>query len=155
MKPRYKTIPAMIALAILILLSQMATAIPFVCFADGEVFNQDESPVMNGTKITITNTATNETIKTATGYPRYPPIPQYDNDYKSAFTCQPGIHELTIRAENETHYGTANIVVPQDSQALANITLNHIIIKDEYDDNRQEKGLLDWMKKIVKYFARK
>ena len=97
---------------------------PPVCFADGEVFNSDGTPTQAGIHVSVKNLRTGEMFNMTTGYPNYPPVEKYNNDYKSVFMCEAGRDKVGIKAWNKTHYGYAETVVPENSQALLNITLN-------------------------------
>lgn len=144
---RIKT-KAVMGIVVIVLVMTSLTAfgmdVPFACFADGEVFNSDGNTVNPGVNVVITNLDTGEKIETATGYPNYPPVEQYDNDYKSVFVCKSGQDKVSIKAWNETHYGYAEVLVPKGSQALMNITLDKEI--------GMKKTRSGFIKKIIGYF---
>ena len=150
-KAMEKTIEKIIGLIILLIVLSVPSAsamdVPFACFADGEVFNSDGSAVNPGVNVVITNLETGETIKTTTGYPNYPPVEQYDNDYKSVFVCRSGYDRVSIKAWNKTHYGYEELLVPKGSQALMNITLDNELTS--------KKTMLGYIKKMINYFLGK
>ena len=145
-----RTLIAIVGIIAIVLPAVHAQNLPFACFADGEVFKSDGTPVNPGTNVKITNMMTGEVFNTTTGYPNYPPVEQYNNDYKSVFVCTAGTDKVSVRAWNGTHYGYGEVIVPKDSQALLNITLN-----TPNDVDRQLSWPLSIFERIIGYFTGK
>ena len=105
----------------------------------------DGNPTGTGINVQITNLETGETINTTTGYPNYPPVEMYNNDYKSVFTCVAGKDRVSVKAWNRTHEGYGEIDVPIDSQALLNITLDkEIRTTEEGTIKRIFRSIIDY-----------
>ena len=96
----------------------------FPCFVDGNVFYADGTPVPRGVEVQVYNKDTDETFTTTTGY-QHPPVEEYDNDYKTVFGCEYGMHRVVVKANNGTHFDEQEVVIPINGLAIVNLTLEH------------------------------
>ncbi|MFC1722818.1 hypothetical protein ACFL0V_01635 [Nanoarchaeota archaeon] len=136
-----RTMIIILVLVLLALPSVLSFKPPEPCFTDGEIFNDNGSPSPRGIEVTVVNLATGETENMNTGYPNYPPVEEYDNDYKTVLTCDRGNHSVSIHATNGTHEAYEEIIVPEDGQVLLNLKLK-----------QKETGVLALFKSIIHYF---
>lgn len=103
------------------------------CFADGKILSPEGLPVKTGINVTITNLNTGAQIITSTGK-NFPPAPEFANQFKSVFGCEPGVHKVNVSVRDGEYHAEEIKTISKEGVALFDLTLkkdNKIFLKIE------------------------